>query len=341
MANKISRKTRLKIYDFSIKLNREKGLGSCRITKIVNKKFKVKFCTGTIEKWINQDAVPFNPRPSEKLLSNLYHDRELSLKEIANRLKIGKTSVKRYLKRYGMKTRSSKEGQKLCLKKDGKFGGYIKDRLNKRQEQFIIGTLLGDGSLYLWGRYKNARLKIQHTEKDKEYVKFKHSILKNFVLGRIYREIKFNKKVKKDYSSLMFVTTTHPEFTTFHELFYRKRKKIVNDKILNRLTPFGLAIWIMDDGYYNKKGKFIALYTMNFTYKEHLMIQNWFKKKYGISPKIDYHKQSNKYYLRFNSLDTQKLVNVIRPFIIPSMRRKIGLNIQKAISPFFETCEIR
>jgi len=83
----------------------------------------------------------------------------------------------------------------------------------------------------------------------------------------------------------------------------------------------------MDDGYYNKEHKFMDLYTMSFTYKEHLIIQNWFKKKYEFFPKINYHKQSDKYYLRFNFLDTQKLVNIIKPYIIQSMGRKIGLRV--------------
>ena len=268
------------------------------------------------------------------LLPDLYRREKLSLRQIANELKIGKTTVKRYLQRYKIEIRSSKEGQKLRLKQDGKFGGYIKDKLTKKQNQFLIGTLLGDGTLYLSKRNTNARLKIQHSEKDKEYLKFKYFVLKNFVTGKIMEEKNFNKKIKKHYSSLSFITTTHPEFTEFHKLFYKKGKRVVANEILNKLTPFALAIWIMDDGYYNKVGKFIELYTMSYTYKEHLMLRNWFEKKHGIFPQIVHHKQSNKYYLRFNCLDTQKLVRIIKPYIIPSMERKIGLEIQKA-TPLF------
>ncbi|PIV41896.1 MAG: hypothetical protein COX92_00195 [Candidatus Nealsonbacteria bacterium CG_4_10_14_0_2_um_filter_40_15] len=150
-------------------------------------------------------------------------------------------------------------------------------------------------------------------------------MLKNFVTGKIIQERQFNKKAGKYYSSLVFVTITHPEFSRFRKLFYKRKKKVITNLILNRLTSFGLAIWIMDDGYYNKEHKFMDLYTMSFTYKEHLIIQNWFKKKYEFFPKINYHKQSDKYYLRFNFLDTQKLVNIIKPYIIQSMGRKIGL----------------
>ena len=266
---------------------------------------------------------------SRNLLYDLYSKKKFSMDQIAKRLKIGKTSVKRYLKKYKIKARNSRDGQRLRLKQDGKFGGYIRDKLTKKQKQFLIGTLLGDGTLYLGERNTNARLKIQHSEKDKDYLKFKHSILKNFVTGKIIREKKINKDTNKNYLSQLFITTTHPEFTEFHKLFYKIRKKVVTSNTLNKLTPFGLAIWIMDDGYYNRIGKFIDLYTMNFTHKEHLTIQNWFKGRCRIFPKINYHKQSNKYYLRFNLLDTQKIVKIIRPHIINSMKRKIGLEVQE------------
>ncbi len=341
MSNEISRKTRLKIYDLSLKLHKNKGFNPYKIAKTINKKFGINFCVKNIYNWINKEWIPYSPEPPRDLLYDLYYKKKLSMGQIAKRLKIGKTSVKRYLKRYKIKIRSSKEGQKLRLQQDGKFGGYFKEKLTNKQKQLLIGTLLGDGTLRLGKRNTNAGLKIQHSEKDKDYLKFKHSILKNFVTGKIIREKKINKDTNKSYLSQLFITITHPEFTEFHKLFYKIKKKIVTNKILSKLKPFGLAIWIMDDGYYNKVGKFMDLYTMNFTHKEHLIMQDWFKEKYGIFPKINYHKQADKYYLRFNLSDTQKLVRIIQSYIINSMKRKIGLEIQKAISPFFEVCQVR
>lgn len=197
---------------------------------------------------ISKNTKPTQLKPTKESLRDLYYKKELSMAQVAKKLKKGKTSVKRYLQRYKIKIRSSKEGQKLRLKQNGKFGGYIKDRLTDKQKQFIIGTLLGDGTLYLDERGINVRLKIEHTNKDEKYVNFKHSIIKNFVTGKIIKNIIFNKKVKKYYSSLTFITTTHPEFTKFHKLFYQRKRKIVTSTILNQLTPLGLAIWIMDNG---------------------------------------------------------------------------------------------
>ena len=331
----------MKIYALSLKLHKNKDFNPYKIAKIVNKKFGINPCIKSIYNWINQKQVPFQPEPPKDLIYSLYSRKKLSMGQIAKKLKIGKTSIARYFKKYKIKIRNSKEGQKIRLKQDGKFGGYLKDKLTNKQKQFLIGTLLGDGTLYLSDKNTNARLKIEHTRKDREYVEFKYSIIKNFVTGRIMDNAVFNKGVRRHYLTSLFITTTHPEFTIFHRLFYKNLKKIVNRKILDKVTPFGLAFWVMDDGCYNKKHKFIDLYTMGFTHREHLIMQKWFKEKYGIYPKIDYHKQSDKYYLRFNCLDSQKLVNIIKPHIIESMGRKIGLDIKKQISPFFKICEIR
>lgn len=260
---------------------------------------------------------------SKEKLYQFYHKEKLSLHQIADKLNVGTTTVKRYLGKYNIKTRSSKEGQRLRLLKDGKFGGYLLKKLNNRQRQLVLGTLLGDGGLYLWKRNTNARLKIQHSGKDMRYIKFKRHIFGDFVTGKINKDTHKNKKVNKIYYSCYFITKTHPEFTKFYKQFYKNGRKILTKNILKQLNPFGLAVWIMDDGHYNKKGKFIDIYSMNFTYKENKTIIEWFSERFGIEPKINFHKQSNTYYLRFNQEDTKKLIKIIKPHVIKSMDRKI------------------
>ena len=323
----------LEIYKFAMKTGANRNINPYKIAEIVGKKFGTGPCVKTIYNWIDKKWIPLRPEPPKDLLCDLYRGDKLSMGQIAKRLKTGKTIIKKYLRKYGVKIRSSIESQKLRLRQEGgKFGGYSRNKLTKRQKEFLIGTLLGDGTLYLGRRNTNARLKIEHSEKDSDYLEYKHSLIKNFVTGTIMRYGRFNKDTDKNYLSRTFITTTHPEFTKFHKLFYRGGKKVIGDTVLRMVTPFGLAIWIMDDGHYNKPGHFVDLYTMNFTAKEHLLIRKWFKNKFKINPNIEYHKQADKYYLRFNVSDTQKLVNIIRPYIISSMRRKIGAIRQFSLS---------
>ena len=54
---------------------------------------------------------------------------------------------------------------------------YQKVPLSDRTKEIILGTLLGDGSLKIQKKYKNARLQFRHTEKDSEYFFWKSNDL--------------------------------------------------------------------------------------------------------------------------------------------------------------------
>src|SRR3989344_7267463 len=54
-------------------------------------------------------------------------------------------------------------------------------RLNRIQKDLIIGSLLGDGSLRLMGRSREASFVVDHSEKQKDYVLWKYEVLRNWV----------------------------------------------------------------------------------------------------------------------------------------------------------------
>ena len=105
-----------------------------------------------------------------------------------------------------------------------------------------------------------------------------------------------------------------------------------------------LAIWFMDDGscignkskdregnrYFKSYG--LTLCTNQFNYSEHEYMVSWFKKEFGVSPKIyrqiykeNHHKNiKEEYRLRFNSKDAKIIWKLIEPYVIQfeSMRYK-------------------
>lgn len=113
-------------------------------------------------------------------------------------------------------------------------------------------------------------------------------------------------------------------------MVYPNKKKIVNKKILDQITDFGLFLWYLDDGYLNIrrypdgniKEYRIFLYTMNFTFEEVVVIKNWFIEKYNISPNIN--KKQNGYILYFNASKTRDFMKIIDPFynLVPCLNRK-------------------
>ena len=52
--------------------------------------------------------------------------------------------------------------------------------ITKRQYEIILGTIMGDGYIQMTGK-KNARLRFEHSEKQKDYINWKWQELKNWM----------------------------------------------------------------------------------------------------------------------------------------------------------------
>lgn len=197
----------------------------------------------------------------------------------------------------------------------------------------MYGTLLGDASLNKTSKGGNFNLTLTHSPKQKEYLEFKKQLFEQISHVRFsYKEVNFfNKQVKKTYKTCYYQSNYLKYFTKLEKIFYTDtRKKIVNRKILNKLTPLALAIWWMDDGslvIYNRKdrnavNRYATLATCSFTIEENLEIIKYFSEVWGITPQLKF--VSRKYpVLKFPMLEFNKLVKIIEPYIIPSMHYKI------------------
>lgn len=206
---------------------------------------------------------------------------------------------------------------------------FIKNgmQLTPLQRSFIIGSMLGDATMRVGRGAKNANFKIDHCLEQKEYVFWKYEILKNFVTTppRIsYRSTKEGIRYEK---SWWFRTLRHPVLTEIYNQFYttdsyRCGKKIVPDLLIDNINPFVMAVWVMDDGSYNQ-GK-IDISTYSFTLQEIEKICFVIKNKFKIT--FLYYKDRDKgYRIYCNKTETQKLVDLICPYITKKMRYKIGL----------------
>jgi len=225
--------------------------------------------------------------------------------------------------------------------KSGKFVGNkialgkiikLTQKLSDLQRQFIIGTLLGDSSIGL-SRKGSCSLCFQHTKKNLDYVLMKTEILKNFIVRdkptfcKARESQSINGIVVKTKESYLNSTVTHQDFDEYNTLFYvrkeNKRIKIFNDRLSDLITPISLLFWYMDDGTIGKN--FINLSTNNFSYTDHLKIQQFFKEKFNLDPKIYFIKLQHNYYIRFNKEDVSKLMKIFEPLthlIPPSMSYK-------------------
>jgi hypothetical protein len=208
-------------------------------------------------------------------------------------------------------------GNKLALGKEIRKT----QSLSSIQKEMIFGTLLGDASIDL-SRKGSKSLRFQHTEDQLEYLLFKEKILNNFIIrekptfckARMSKPI--NNIIVNSQASYTLATVVHQDFEEINSLFYKKinkkRIKIFKKELFNLVTPFSLLFWYIDDGSLSKNS--IHLHTNNFSYKEHLMIQQFFKEKFGLTAKIQLIRNQDNFYLRFNKIDKEQLMKIFEQF---------------------------
>lgn len=180
--------------------------------------------------------------------------------------------------------------------------------LSEVQQQLILGCVLGDGYLR---KKTNAHLQITHSIKQKEYVDWKYQILKNLVITppKVYRG-------NAGRVGYRFFTRSIPEFTVFYDRFYQNGTKTIPSDI--KLSPLSLAVWYMDDGSKSYKSCYFNSQQLDLISQNNLM-----KALQLLGIKSNLNKDKKYFRIRTLTSDTPKLITIIAPHIIKSMRYKI------------------
>ncbi len=198
----------------------------------------------------------------------------------------------------------------------------------------IIGMLLGDSSMY---RYilkksldnkmnirKNSRIQFSttHCKKQLDYLLWKESILRAYIKFGKLIEDNYRKESNFVYYKKTSLVKSTKNLISLYEKFYNTGRKIVNKKLLNRLTNLGLAIWFMDDGSLiphsvNKNGGIKALklrlHTSGFNYDEHVIMKDYFD-----TISIDFNITKDKEYFCLSTGRSDSIYNFvtkIKPFV--------------------------
>lgn len=247
---------------------------------------------------------------SKELLKTEYLINKLNSYEIAKKYNCTATWVNILRKKYKIKTLKPYERNAA-------------QTLSQRQKEYIYGSLLGDGCFKFdrWKSNKNVFFSIAQSECHKNYVKFQYFIIKEFVNVKI----KVDKRLIRQ-NTYCFRTISHPIFTRLYKEIYPNNIKTISNQWLQRLTPFSLAIWYMDDGSVTQSNHAMRISTESFSYQEHLLIQRYFKKKWGISIDIKPSPRENKFLLSFRAKERDKFFKLVRPYILLEMKYKIYSN---------------
>lgn len=199
-------------------------------------------------------------------------------------------------------------------------------------EQFIRGSLLGDGSIPKKEKAsRNYRMTFGHGEKQKEYLKWKHDFLEEYLLaGAIVKVVaKSDRYISGECVSYHSKSKAHPIFSKYRELYYKDKREINREDIVN-LDLFGLAIWYMDDGNISKGKKrspHIELNTQSFMPEDVIFLAQLLRDKWGIKCA----RMTHSNIIRISSYDCKKFLNLIEPYKINCIAYKWVLDKEEEL----------
>jgi len=200
----------------------------------------------------------------------------------------------------------------------------LKMQLTKKQKAVLIGTVLGDAFLQKTGE-KNARLRFEHGEKQKEYLLWKVKIFGRLFQGKpTYTERK-HPKSKKVYKYWRHQTSATPILGKWRKVFYTglKGEKKIPENLEELLKePLALAVWYMDDGYFYQIDRNSYLYLGRVSKQEAQTAQRTIKNNFDIRARV-YDKKQKGFALFFSISETKRLHKLIASEIIPLFDYKL------------------
>ena len=189
--------------------------------------------------------------------------------------------------------------------------------MNQRQQDVLIGTILGDGHLAENWSKTHYRLKVGQSVRQAEYVRWKYEMFRDWVLTP--------PKVHRSTRSLRFATISHPDITHFRNMFYQGRKKVLPNNIGALLSPLAVAVWFMDDGNIRKTDNKVYGYyinTQSFSERENEALQGILKKRFGVRAAI--YQNNGKPRLYIGAGGKAIFRSLVQPYILPSLQYKLG-----------------
>lgn len=185
-------------------------------------------------------------------------------------------------------------------------------------KEIILGGLLGDGSLKINDKYKNARYSFRHSKIQKEYFFWKVNRLKEISGEKYFWE--------EEDGKLRYQSLAIESLTEIHSLTNIGNKLYIRRKWLNLLTPLSLAVWWLDDGSLVNNSRQGVLCTDGFDLEAQKVLAQYLVKVWKVQVKIGKTAKDGGYWrLWFRSTESLKsFLRIILPYIkIKSMLPKV------------------
>lgn len=198
------------------------------------------------------------------------------------------------------------------------------DNLSSEQQSLLVGSLLGDARLESRSSAGTARLRIHHSDRQKNYLFWKYDLLKPFVNREPWKTTWIDKRNQQPYHSWFFHTKTSSVFTHWWHLFYVNGTKIVPESLEHYLDQLALAVWFMDDGCFQPES--LILNTQSFSLQENKFLQDLFLQKFEACPGIQHDRRNVRLY--FGKKATTKIRSIIDPYLLASFHKVVPVTTE-------------
>lgn len=194
-------------------------------------------------------------------------------------------------------------------------------KLTPKQREILIGLLLGDGHLETQNDGLTYRLKIEHCQAQKDYVKWLYNNFREWVLTPPQEKIKEINHIAV--KNIWFNTVSHISFRYYGSQFYCHKRRKVPKYIGKLLKPLTLAVWFMDDGSLkSREHKALILNTQGFNKEDIERLRTGLEKHYQIEAQL--RKQADGIQLLIARDSAIRFVKVIKPYLLPYFYYKLG-----------------
>lgn len=171
------------------------------------------------------------------------------------------------------------------------------------QENIIVGSLLGDGSLACYGRSKESFYREHGCRKQADYRAWKAEMLASLDF-----------KYYDQYEAPSIKSPSNLLYSYYHKLFYKNGRKRITPQILTKLNhPIGLLCLYLDDGTlvidrYIRKNRIhlfprITIYSQSFSENENILLQKHVLDTFGVQFILKKRKDGKGYVLQCNYRD--------------------------------------
>jgi hypothetical protein len=203
--------------------------------------------------------------------------------------------------------------------------------LNTELVEALVGLMLGDLHAEKKNLNSNTRLQFKQSDKNKDYIDHLYNLFKEFCGSAPKITTWFDNRPNRNklYGSIKFSTFSLPCFNMFRDMFYDlSGVKFIPDNLEEFLTARSLAYWLMDDGYQSVVGFYFC--TDSYSLEDIHKLANILRKKFDLECGV--HKHTNGHRLYIFSSSKGKLLQLIKPYLLPHFYYKFNLEVNDGIN---------